>query len=782
MVAPQNSFGQEETASEPTWSFVFRVVDDDGTRIKDATIKTQVNKTSDSHVQLPNGDYRITFDSAPEHLMLRCKSEGKTPINARWGGNDLPESSTEPFVVTLPGPKATGGRILDQEGNPIEGATVYVLAPNDGERLRPAILDFPCKTDAEGKWTCAVTPPDVQGLWIRLEHPDYISDQTYGGTVQNASIEDLQAFSHVAVMRKGTTVSGTVTGPDGAPVPNAAVFQGSDRFGSHYPETKTDKAGNFEFNNCADGQMVLTFVAENLAPQLIEINVDDDFPEPVAVKLNPGKTLTIKVVDPEGNPIPNAWIPVDTWRQHRSLADAKLPSRTDKNGVFVWKNAPEDEIQCEILVKGYLDHRGEKFIAREEPYVIKKVRPLIVSGTVVDASDGRPIKKFKIIPVGHFTSVGNPNRREAAEGRNGKYEFKFTYPKAGHAVVIEAVGYKTQQSTVFKPNEGNVTFDFKLEKNPGISATVLSEDGEPVVGAVVALANGQGTFLRIDSGRVGNLEDLASTKTGMDGSFSMVSAIGEWNLVVCHDLGFAIVNAEKFRPGQKLTLMPWVIIAGKDLKSVGSKTPLKLKLSATGTSGYSIAQSVTTNSNGDFEFAKIAPGFVYSLESVVPLSRRTSENKPIGRIAAKAGSRHQILLGQPGRRVFGKLDFEGRRLKSTGFAQAKLQRPETPEDFGDWDEARQQEWKTKWNASEEGMRYQTGRSLEYALLFTGQNEFEIESLPPGFYEISIHLWTDQGDSFQRKRKLRVRAISADEKDPSPQDFGVIEFRHPSQKD
>ena len=262
----------------------------------------------------------------------------------------------------------------------------------------------------------------------------------------------------------------------------------------------------------------------------------------------------------------------------------------------------------------------------------------------------------------------------------------------------------------------------------------------------------------------------------------MVPAIGRWTLVVCHDLGFATVNAEKFRPGQELKLMPWAIIAGKDLKSAGSKTPLKLQLSAAGTKGYAITQSATTNPNGDFEFAKVAPGFVYSLESVVQLSRRASKNKPIGRISAKAGSRHQILLGQQGRRVFGKLDFEGQRLESAGFAQAKLKRPETPEGFGDWDQARQQEWKTNWNASEEGMRYQTGRSLEYALLFTGRNNFEIESLPPGFYEISFLLGTDQGEIFQRKRKLYVKAIAADEKDPSPQDVGVIEFRHPSQED
>ena len=75
----------------------------------------------------------------------------------------------------------------------------------------------------------------------------------------------------------------------------------------------------------------------------------------------------------------------------------------------------------------------------------KKARPLTVSGTVRGCETmEKPIEKFNIIPVGHFTSVGNPNRREVVEGRNGKYEFEFTNPKPGHAVLIEAVGYKPQ--------------------------------------------------------------------------------------------------------------------------------------------------------------------------------------------------------------------------------------------------------------------------------------------------------------------------------------------------
>ena len=780
MVASPDCFGQEKTDPGSTgWSFVFRVADNDGTLIKDATIKTVVNKTSDSHQQLPNGDFKITFDSKPKHFELRCKSDGKTPINATWHENDVPESSEEPFVVSLPTAIPTGGRIVDQEGSPVEGATVYVLAASDGQRLRPAISNFPCKTDGQGKWTCPVTPSNLNGLWIRLEHPEFISDQTYGGTVQNASIEELQAFKHVAVMRKGVTVSGTVSGPDQQPVPDAAVYQGSDRFGSHYPETKTDKDGKFTFKNCAEGEMVLTVVAKDLAPELVELNVVEGFKEPVNVELTRGKTLTIKVVDTEGNPVPKAWIPVDTWRGHRSLANAKLPSRTDKDGVFQWKHAPEDVVKCEVLVRGYLDHRGVEFTAREEPYIVKLVRPLVIKGSVVDAETGEPIESFRIVPQIHFREgePGHPRRREAVDGQNGRYEFKVTYPRNGHSITIEAEGYATRVSNVFESDDGEVEFDFKLKKTPGISGTIVSEDGQPVKGAVVALSASPG-YVRVEGGRITNLKDIPSTGTDGDGGFSLVSREVNWMLCVCHDLGFVVARSDDFKAGQTLKLLPWSVVTGKDLKSVGHKTPVMIALSESGLRGLSFTQYATVNSEGDFEFTKVAPGFALMAERIDPARPRVPRGHQfICRVTTKAGTRHQILLGQPGRKVVGKLAFEGRRIKAEGFAKAKTQQPDYPDGYDQWDEAKRQEWQKKWEATEEGMRFQTDRLLEYPLKFTGENRFEIEALPPGFYEISIQLGTDRGQSFLRTHRIRVKETSAQEKNPQPKDVGVIEFSH-----
>ena len=73
--ASPNIFGQQKTEPEsPAWSFVFRVVDDDGVVLKDATIKTKVGKKSNCHRQLPNGDFRITYDSKPTFVSLYCLS------------------------------------------------------------------------------------------------------------------------------------------------------------------------------------------------------------------------------------------------------------------------------------------------------------------------------------------------------------------------------------------------------------------------------------------------------------------------------------------------------------------------------------------------------------------------------------------------------------------------------------------------------------------------------------------------------------------------------------
>ena len=785
MIATPNVCGQEETEPQAAaWSFVFRVVDEDGVTLKDATIKTKLDKTSNSHQQLPNGDLQIALDSKPKYFLLECQAEGRSPINASWRDDEIPESSGKPFVVTLPAPKPISGRIVDQAGDSIEGVTVRVFATSYGQRLKSAVWDFLCKTDAEGRWSCPVAPSKLRRLRIHVEHPEYASDQFYG---KDPFIEDLQTCVHIGKMRKRATVTGSVTGSDGQPVAKAVVSLGSKLSKGVPRETETDQEGRYAFTNCTEGDKKLTVFAKHLAPELVELTVDEDFVGPVDVELTSGETVTIKVVDHKGDPISQAQIVFNGWRGLSSLYDKDLSSLvTDENGIFVLENAPEGAAMFDVRASGFQNQGWVKYTAGEEPVIAKLFPPLFASGSVVDAKTGKPIERFRIVAE-HHESSGRATSTRRKTGKGGRYAFELTRPSETYRLVIKADGYSPQRSPLFKRGEGDVSFNFKLGQTYGVQGKVVSPDGVLVEGATVALTAKKFQTLRLNNGRIENLDNFVSASTKADGCFSLVADKKEWLVYVCHELGFARINGAFSEAGHEVKLSPWASIAGKDLKSDGRETSVQVVLSGIEKIDKRIKQQATTNSDGEFEINKVAPGIQYSIERRITRfinldGKRRRTRQVVARLDAVAGT--NVVLGQSGRKIVGKIVCEDRWWELVGFAKAKPQRPKYPDGFDDWDVARKRQWKSDWSKTEAGTRYHTNRSLEYPIKFNGErftdeSDFEIESLPPGFYEVSIQLKASRGESHTKKRKLHVKKITAEERDPQPQDMGVIEFSHPS---
>ena len=91
----------------------------------------------------------------------------------------------------------------------------------------------------------------MEDPWIRLSHPDFLSDEMYGQTTKPA-LDKLRDLSGIMVIKKGLAVAGRVVDQDGTPIAGAKVMQGRDRWGSHYPETKTDAQGQFRFPQESD--------------------------------------------------------------------------------------------------------------------------------------------------------------------------------------------------------------------------------------------------------------------------------------------------------------------------------------------------------------------------------------------------------------------------------------------------------------------------------------------------------------------------------------------------
>ena len=182
------------------------------------------------------------------------------------------------YTIRMEHGTTIGGVIQDEKGHPIAGATAYLLLNSSHRTGEPhaTLQDYPAKTDDHGRWHCDLMPNRFDDVWIRLAHPDYVSDDNYGLTPKPTQPQ-LRDQTGVMVMKKGVTVRGRVVDAASAlPIQGADVLVGGDRFGSRYPETKTDAEGRFEFRNRRPGELVLTVKAKGHAARL----GDADTPRP----------------------------------------------------------------------------------------------------------------------------------------------------------------------------------------------------------------------------------------------------------------------------------------------------------------------------------------------------------------------------------------------------------------------------------------------------------------------------------------------------------------------
>ena len=121
-----------------------------------------------------------------------------------------------------------------------------------------------------------------------------------------------------------------------------------------------------------------------------------------------------------------------------------------------------------------------------------------------DRSTGARIPIFDC-SVGVELGGGNPPsyaRVEAKGERGGEYEIRpgTASPDAPNFYIrMEAQGYLPATSRLFAEKSGDITYDFALERKPGLQGRVSGPDGRPVAGAEVYLA-ADGQALLFDNG------------------------------------------------------------------------------------------------------------------------------------------------------------------------------------------------------------------------------------------------------------------------------------------
>ncbi len=786
------ALGSSSNAAPPTQGKLsLRVLEEGGgTPVEGA----EVGLRADKHTQNARTDAQgvCTLDvpsPPPSYFNVSIKKQGFVPASVSWERRGERAASI-PAEQTVALQKGTtiGGIVQDDRGRPIGGATVFVLVPINERRepgvARPSIWDYEVKTDAEGRWRCDVVPAKLDDVWLRLNHPDFAGDRMYGDTPK-PTLEKLRDLSGVMVMKKGIAVSGRVLAADGSPVAGAKVAQGADRFGSHYPETKSDDQGRFRFENVRPGEMILTVQAKGHGPDLKRLAVGKESVD-VEFRLEPPHRIGGRVVDSRGGPVAGAFVAADTWRGRRSL---EFRVDTDEDGRFAWEDAPGDEVLFDLGKQGFMSVRQKTIKASDEEVTITLLKPLKVGGSVVDDETGKPVEAFTVTPGIDWGNGRAPywELQSARRQSSGRYEFEFGEPRHGHLVRIEADGYLPVNSPMFKDDQGEVAFDARLKKGEGPSGVVIGPGGKPVKGASVCLVTaGAGAYLT--NARPPDRRDSPVVETDDAGRFRFPAQQGKFAVVALHDLGYAMVKDAELAKSSDVKLEAWGRVEGTvrigSRPGAGESVRLSVRQEGRGDEPQPYFDYRTTaDSGGRFAFERVRPGKV-DIAREVKLSDRMTGYSHSTPIEVGPGATVRGDLGGTGRPVVGRVVAPGGEKIDLTFGQnslrAALPQPDVPKGLTNEEKA---EWYEAWTKTPEGKAYAEGANRNFTVKVEGDGSFRVEDVPAGDYEVNIAINEPPvgnacgigGDLLaSARRKFTIPAMEGGRSD-EPLDVGTIEL-------
>jgi len=148
------------------------------------------------------GQCRIQFGKKqPNFVRIDVHKEGFVSMRVQFRKDEPALGIPKDYRLALQPGTSIGGFIQNEQGEPIEGATVYLLMPGSDESQTQYIWiwDHKVQTDAIGFWRCDIVPAKLDDIWIRLGHPEYIDDEVYGTTAK-PSVEALRDMSGVMVL------------------------------------------------------------------------------------------------------------------------------------------------------------------------------------------------------------------------------------------------------------------------------------------------------------------------------------------------------------------------------------------------------------------------------------------------------------------------------------------------------------------------------------------------------------------------------------------------------
>lgn len=519
-----------------------------------------------------------------------------------------------------------GGWIRDSDGQPLAGAEVIGRLGQTGDasnRETPRERfgfqgEAPlARTDRNGFWTAGVIPrASHEGFELWARHPGFSKSFIIAGAPARTTDEQSAAFLEplwsgqlVTLARRGVTLTGRVLDETGTPVMGARIVHAP--FTLEPIEVETSAEGWFAVSGLEPGTFDFTVTASGFAPTHREVILGEGAP-PGEIRLKPGATLQIRVVDEKGDAVPDATIGLEQWGEQRHTL--KWAGETDVEGNLIWDSAPGGvDLDLYARKSGWCYTRDIKLQADGLEHTVVMRPTLTVTGRVIDADSGEPVLKAKAFP-GYGTEDHCWERLDTRRAADGTFKVVFSEKRDPWRVRVEADGYAPFVSEELKPDFADkLEVQLKpLDAATAVSGLVLQPDGQPAAGTEVALLTLEHNVVVQGTRFARSPEDRLVVETDATGRFRFPPDGMAHTAVAVGESGFVVMGIRSASGPVTLRLQAWGRIEGvvdasareKPIQSVVLDVPINRDIS--GRFGFNYPW-VAPGDDGRFAFERVPP-------------------------------------------------------------------------------------------------------------------------------------------------------------------------------
>lgn len=418
--------------------------------------------------RLPAGRIAGPYRDGDEYFLLwlveRSPADFYVPLHASlampWWPIDR-RTIPDRFTFRLEPGAPIGGTVCDENDEPVPGVKITLSIPRSQSTTETVTLDFKnvvVMTDSKGRWRCNSVPREFASISIHADHYDF-APAVARDISHPERLFQLCEQTYKTTLTKEGLLRGVVIGPNG-PIAGARVSITSDLNQRERYFAETDAEGRFRFAGLVVPKQYVIVSAPGFALRVQEVELSRALPV-VSIQLGAGWTLRGRVIDDQGNPIPEVDVYAASWI---SFVTPNWIGQTNDEGRFVWEHAPDASLTLNFFRDGYIAFSQRNVVPGGDEILFQMSRRLTVRGRVIDAATSKPISEYRITP-GYSIRGGSEywDKQRARSFHNPDYEIEFAQRTAGYRVMIEADGYWPEISPEFQLEDQEVIYDVILK-------------------------------------------------------------------------------------------------------------------------------------------------------------------------------------------------------------------------------------------------------------------------------------------------------------------------------